>query len=42
VTTTAGRSPDVFTTLLSITSTPQTTGQNKRLTSTYCFTTVET
>ena len=42
VTTTAGRSPGVFTTLLSITSTPQTTGQNKRLTSTYCFTTVET
>ena len=42
VTTTAGRSPDVSTTLWSITSTPQTTGQNKRLTSAYCSTTVET
>ena len=42
VTTAAGRSPDVSTTLLSITSTPQTTGQNKHLTSIYCLTTVET
>ena len=35
-----GQQPDVSKTLFSTTSTPQTTGQSKHLTSTHCFTTV--